>query len=645
MLGDVTRQTLRRRQLPSSVKMLSGHQRAQAELCVVCWQRVKWGAQSSRARFLPEAPVLVEMMTSMLPKELSFELGVSMLPTSICSTCVARLRSKVIRPSWRQRLITSLTPSSNSPVSARTRHCKGDPDSCTICSAARISTCGIRGVKFNARPVKEHEQLQQPVKHVISSATFAKAATVANHSARSTLVFAAALGDSNEEKVAPGLKDALLRRNKMFAPFLRQQQFGMAVGSCVTFIGDVRGACTLICEEQNLAYDDVTLIRGSVDGGGGSLKISFSFLTALARRGFSESGVRHVYVFCLATGVAESYHVVEGLLNILDVGAVEAAFLRATLFWAQDTKMNWIFSGKSHGGSFPCIGCLWRPTDRFGQSHTLCTVSETAADARSFQKLVLGKPESFVKANFRTFHNCVRKPLLRIDNTLVLEVLTPNPLHIKLRTTNKLVFELEKAEPNLAGKFLKRLSVDKERYHGEFEGRACSKIVRGHDTLRMCVREHCLTTYETRASETTSGKRRRLGDRVKGIAVDRLVAKHPVSLYADAFQAFDGIMHFSYGLECDERYRHCFADFQCAIDAIKMSVTVSMHMLCAHVEHFCDSHKCGLLLYSEETPESLHGEVTRFKARWKVPQVGRKQHAPFMRNMVSGLNAAHVSSP
>ena len=64
-----------------------------------------------------------------------------------------------------------------------------------------------------------------------------------------------------------------------------------AVESCVTFIEYVRGACTLICEEQNLASDDVTLIRGRVDGGGGSLKISFSFFTALARHRFSESGV------------------------------------------------------------------------------------------------------------------------------------------------------------------------------------------------------------------------------------------------------------------------------------------------------------------------------------------------------------------
>ncbi len=105
------------------------------------------------------------------------------------------------------------------------------------------------------------------------------------------------------------------------------------------------------------------LIRGNVDGGGsgpfsGSIKVSFSFIDPtcdVSSGGSKKTGVRCAHVFAIATGVKESYEVVKVLLGLFDFKIMEAMFPQAKLCWQQDTKMNWLMSGKSHGGTFPCI--------------------------------------------------------------------------------------------------------------------------------------------------------------------------------------------------------------------------------------------------------------------------------------------------
>jgi hypothetical protein len=61
------------------------------------------------------------------------------------------------------------------------------------------------------------------------------------------------------------------------------------------YVSEVRGFCNLWCPEQSLSRDEVLLIRGSCDGGGRSIKISFSFLVKqddVDDRDVRQSGVR-----------------------------------------------------------------------------------------------------------------------------------------------------------------------------------------------------------------------------------------------------------------------------------------------------------------------------------------------------------------
>jgi len=134
------------------------------------------------------------------------------------------------------------------------------------------------------------------------------------------LQFASALTRSTDGAVqcAVGLKDAITLRNKLFKPFITTVVLCKATPAKATYISDTEGYCQVWCSEQTLQPEDVQLIRGSCDFGGTGIKVSFSFLVAddLRHSAVSQSGVRRVCVFLLASGVKESYEVMKSLLQL-----------------------------------------------------------------------------------------------------------------------------------------------------------------------------------------------------------------------------------------------------------------------------------------------------------------------------------------
>ena len=455
---------------------------------------------------------------------------------------------------------------------------------------------------------------------------------------RQSLKFAQALSRASDGDVLvqPGLKDAITRRNQMFLPYLKSTDLKLDTAGVATFVSDVKPFCKLWCDEQSVSAADVKIIRGSADGGGNSIKISFSFLTCDdAEVAVAETGVRRICMFVLATGVKESYDSMKSLLQLIDTRALKSFFRSATLIWAQDTKMNWIVSGKTHGGTFPCVGCLRHHKEAFSDDHQLRTFGETAADARRYAEHVQGKSANYQTSVYSKFNNCVRPTLIDTDSDgIVLETLTPNPLHMKLRIVNKLHTDFEKSYPDVAIEFIKRLRLTKERYHDEFEGRPCSKIARSHAVLRSVLQQQ-RSVYVTRAGVE---KKRRLSSRITEQVAN--TAHHPAIHVADALEAMDGVMKFMYGRQIDEEYRHCVDDFKDAIGKIGSSVTVSMHMLLDHSPRFCAEHNTGLLAYSEEAAESLHSECKLCK---KLP---KHVHGPSLtRTVINILSAKKDTAP
>lgn len=145
-----------------------------------------------------------------------------------------------------------------------------------------------------------------------------------------------------------------------------------------TYVSDTK----VWCSEQSLPPDDVQLIRGSCDFGATCLKVSFSFVTSndLHASAVSQYVVRRICVFLLVSGVNESYEVMKKLLELVDINTL-MHFFTTRLVWAQATKMNWLFSGKTHGGVFSCNVCWRRSSHTFDDQQKLLTFGENAAEA------------------------------------------------------------------------------------------------------------------------------------------------------------------------------------------------------------------------------------------------------------------------
>ena len=76
---------------------------------------------------------------------------------------------------------------------------------------------------------------------------------------------------------------------------------------------------------------------------------------------------------------------------------------------------------------------------------------------------------------------------------LTIDIMTLNPLFMKLRNVNRLVDEIENASPDIAAGFLAKIAADIARNHGGFEGREYSVIARRHNVLRNLIRADCVT--------------------------------------------------------------------------------------------------------------------------------------------------------
>ena len=218
------------------------------------------------------------------------------------------------------------------------------------------------------------------------------------------MTFARKLNELSPGKsaVEPGLKDAITARNHLFLPFIESTS---VENGTAMYLSNMPEVCRLICREARIDAEQIDLIRGSCDGGGDSVKISFSFIdvkaVGKARNNHEQlaTGVRKVFIFVLTTGVNESYTIMKHLLKLIDLQSLKQQFPNAVLTWAQDTKMNWIFAGKSHGGRSACIACLRQHTDKFNSALPLRTVAETESDVQKYLKLIDGRLASFARTH------------------------------------------------------------------------------------------------------------------------------------------------------------------------------------------------------------------------------------------------------
>ncbi len=631
------------------VRALDGHARCRSAVCLICHGRIQW---NKRAKYLPEEPSIVHRINSILPKPL--DLNDVTLATSICGSCNRGLCGTAAQ-SFEKRVIASVASASDAtPAGGRAMICKQSQHYLTI---YKIKAQPQRVISENMphADIDPDEKVAAP--HVISAAEFASAAAAVNLSGRKAELFAQALkaATSNRTVVAPGTRGLILNRNKRYQQFHSWGQLESFGGSSVVWISEPQAFYRAL-ESADDGFDpaEVVLVRCNIDGGGGAIKLSVCFVKRLhsASSGMSvavrSSGVRKMYTYVYVTGVGENVGVVRAMLSLFDTAALEKKIVNAKIVWAQDTKMNWFFAGMTQGGTYSCVCCYWRSSDGFNNSLEARTFGGNAEHVAAYSTETMGQSRAFCDRMRQKHKNVVRPALVQHPpHVAVGDKLSPEPLHMKLRTMNKLVTHLKVAAPVVAKRYLARLSVRTEGYHGEYEGRQCSKLAGGYEILESLVMEECtLSAHAEQARQVSrkGTKRQRLSGRQLEHSISGAVLQHPATPFARAFAAMDGVMKHLYGSTVDGAYSNCVNDFKLAIRDIGCSVSVSMHMLMDHAPAYCAKMGHSLQRVSAEAHESLHHEASVFTVQWKVPPAGTDSHACVLHRMVSGMNAAHAFS-
>ncbi len=286
----VSRRTTARRHISATVQCLTGHQRSQAELCLSCGKRVSW---SKRAVYLPDKPELVRKVNEHLQPPLTVDLNDSTRPTSLCGSCVAALNGKVVPTSFKNRLTSQMTVPLSAHVSDGTRGCK--QHSCNICVTANFSPSGNLRQQQKRQPESKSDKENVPAQPMLATTpvslatsaptsiaadVFVRATYSAGYSGRSSGRFAKALAreSSGDVVVSPGTKDLITRHNKLLLPFLSTTALDSAPDSCCVYVSDMRGAISALVTAAKIVPDAISIIRANTDWGGGSGKMSFSFL-------------------------------------------------------------------------------------------------------------------------------------------------------------------------------------------------------------------------------------------------------------------------------------------------------------------------------------------------------------------------------
>ncbi len=598
--------------------------------------------------YLPESAQTMENINKNLPAPL--DLDDSSVATSCCHSCCRELRRHPLRAGFKERVLNCVRGIDSSALVSR---------ACLCAAAQNIlrrpnQLAPLKDITDTENIRPQQSSVDEEAKsHTIGADVFASAAAAAHLSGRQAEIFAEALcaASSGRTVVESGVRALMVTRNSRYRGFMSHGSLACCGESTAVWVSKTREFCAAMCHDNDNDPALVCLLRGDIDGGAASVKISFSMLQPPKPQhvkkvsGVSDSGVRKVFTFVYVTGAKETVPVVSEMLALLDERALRKCFPNAKLVWAEDTKLNWMISGQTSGGTHPCVTCEWQQSDAFDNSRKRRTFGGNSEYAKAFVEHTSGKSVSYTKNARKRFMNVVRRPLLDCAPQVEIgDILTPEPLHIKLRCTNKLMTHLHATAALIAATYISELGLRIEGYHGEYEGRACSKIVARHTLLASLLTSACETTEGT-ATYTASGKKRqRVSPRISHDAVAAAVVCHPVNPFVQAFAAMDGLMKCYYGDTVVDNLVHCMTDFKNAVTSIGCSVSVSMHMLAAHVPEYCAKQAHGLRRVSAESHEALHHESRAYAAQWHVPPVGAQTHAVSVFHMVAGMNACHAHS-
>ena len=208
---------------------------------------------------------------------------------------------------------------------------------------------------------------------------------------------------------------------------------------------NLTGLIDEILRKRQRVEDESLLIKISIDGGGGFLKICLSIFdindplpkanNSIGKR-FLESGVKRVFIIGLVPDITENYVNVKRLWLNTGLDGLKKRYTVAT-----DLKLCNILPGMmSHSFSHPCSWCdiTKENLNKKGASRTISNLMKLFwdfFDSRSEKK------------DAKNFGNVIHPPILSNDDSnesLVITLLPPPELHLLIGPVNKMYSEMEK---------------------------------------------------------------------------------------------------------------------------------------------------------------------------------------------------------
>ena len=333
---------------------------------------------------------------------------------------------------------------------------------------------------------------------------------------------------------------------------------------------------------------DSVLIKISIDGGGGFLKICTSVFDindpipkvggGLTKK-FLESGVKKVLIIGIAPDVNEYYVNVKRLWLNSGVDKLRGYTI------ATDLKLcNVLLGLMSHSSCHPCAWCDFDKDNlhKVGKQRTIASLMKLFWDFFDSQK---------DKKDAKNFGNVIHPPIICDDienDTPVISLIPPPELHLLMGPVNKLYNSLENQWPESEA-WLKACNVKKEAYHGrQFAGNESRKLLKN---------------------------------------VHQLEALNPptsIEKFIKAFKSFNAVVEACYGKDLHPDFERRIAVF--AMDYLKLgiSVTPKVHAVFFHVTEFCLMTGQGLGPWSEQTGESVHHDFKQIWKNYKVNNIERR---------------------
>ena len=254
---------------------------------------------------------------------------------------------------------------------------------------------------------------------------------------------------------------------------------------------------TIVCSELPAMIEQIlqkrerdresVLIKISIDGGGGFLKVCLSIFdindpcpkssSGLSKK-FLESGVKRVFIIGLVPDVSEDYVNVKRIWMNYGVENLNKYTV------ATDLKLcNILLGMMSHSSCHPCAWCDITK-DSLHKKGNQPTISSLM---KLFWEFFESRSE---KKDAQKFGNVIHPPILCQDDTNdtpVICLLPPPELHLLIGPANKMYSELEAIWPD-SEEWLKACNVKKEEYHGgSFAGNESRKLLQNVDHLEALI--------------------------------------------------------------------------------------------------------------------------------------------------------------